>query len=134
MRREWENAVHRESISDLQRLLLGGCDIDARDHYGQTALMLAAIDGSGRVVAWLVEHGAALDRTAKYGLSALMLAVVRGHVDVVRKLTAAGASLSLRGTGVSSFSGKTALDLALARDEPEMIEILQSASENRGKR
>jgi uncharacterized protein len=106
MRREWENAVHRESISDLQRLLLGGCDIDARDHYGQTALMLAAIDGSGRVVAWLVEHGAALDRTAKYGLSALMLAVVRGHVDVVRKLTAAGASLSLRGTGVSSFRAR----------------------------
>jgi hypothetical protein len=59
MRREWENAVHRESISDLQRLLLGGGEIEARDHYGQTALMLAAIDGSGRVVAWLMEHGAA---------------------------------------------------------------------------
>ena len=68
------------------------------------------------------------------GLSALMLAVVRGHVAVVRELTAAGANLGLRGTGVSSFSGKTALDLALARDEPEMIEILQSASKKPGER
>ncbi len=130
MRREWENAVHRKSISELQRLLLCGCDIDARDQYGQTALMLAAVKGSRPVVAWLVEHGAALDHTAKYGLSALMLAVVRGHIDVVRELTKAGANLSLRGTG--AFSGKTALDLGLARGDLEMIAILQSACGNKG--
>src|SRR5215204_5027151 len=112
MRPEWEKAVHRRSISELQRPLLGGCDIDARDQHGQTALMLAALEGSSPVVAWLVEHDAALNHTAKYGLSALMLAVVRGHLDVVRELTSAGASLSLRGTGVPGFSGKIALDLA----------------------
>jgi ankyrin repeat protein len=93
--------------------------------------MLAAAEGNNRLVTWLVERGATLDHTAKYGLSALMLAVVRGHVDVVRKLTNAGASISLRGTGAPGFAEKTALDLAIALDQPEIIVILRSAAERR---
>ena len=81
---------------------------------------------------WLAERGAAQDHTAKYGLSALMLAVVRGHVDVVRKLADAGASVSLRGTGAPGFSEKTALDLAVASGDLEMVEILHSAAQSRG--
>ena len=131
MSRDWEDAVHRGSIDELQRLLASGADIDARDRHGQTALMLAAVEGYGHVVGWLVERGAALDHTAKYGLSALMLAVICGHVDVVRRLTDAGASLSLRGTGAPGFAEKTALDLAVARDSTEMVEILRSAAGRR---
>ena len=131
MTREWEDAVHRGSIDELQRLLTSGADIDARDGHGQTALMLAAVEGYGHVVGWLVERGAALDHTAKYGLSALMLAVVRGHVDVVRRLTDVGASVSLRGTGAPGFAEKTALDLAIARGGTEMVEILRSAAARR---
>src|SRR5438874_10199691 len=106
MTREWESAVHRGSIDELQRLLNSGSDIDACDGHGQTALMLAAAEGSGALVAWLVERGAALNHTAKYGLSALMLAVVGGHVDVVRRLASAGASVSLRGIGAPGFAEK----------------------------
>ena len=127
MTREWEDAVHRASIVELQRLLASGAVIDARDGHGQTALMLAARDGHGALVAWLIEHGAALDHTAKFGLSALMLAVIRQHVAVVRTLTEAGADRSLRGTGVPGFAGKTALDLAMGLDHAEMIAILRSA-------
>jgi ankyrin repeat protein len=131
MTREWEDAVHRGAIDELQLLLGGGADMDARDSHGQTALMLAAVKGYGPVVGWLMERGAALDHTAKYGLSALMLAVVGGHVDVVRRLADAGAGLSLRGTGAPGFAEKTALDLALARGDPEMVEILSSTAERR---
>ena len=129
MTREWEEAVRRGSIPELLRLLADGADIDARDRRNQTALMLAAAQGHGHVVGWLVERGAALDHTAKYGLSALMLAVVRGHVEVVRILAGAGASLSLLGTGAPGFAGKTALDLAIARGDPDTVEILRSAAE-----
>jgi uncharacterized protein len=111
-------------MEDLERLLTAGADIDARDRYGQTALMLAASQGSAFVVGWLIENGAALDHTAKYGLSALMLAVIRGHVDVVWRLVNAGANISLQGAGASGFAGKTALDLATARADAEMIQIL----------
>jgi hypothetical protein len=132
LRREWEEAVLRGSIDKLQRLLASGTDIDARNGKGQTSLMVAAAEGHAHVVEWLALCGAALDHTAKYGLSALMLAVVRGHVDVVRKLTDAGASVSLRGTGAPGFSEKTALDLAVARGDREMVEILRSAALSRG--
>ena len=60
-----------------------------------------------------------------------MLAVVRGHVEVVRRLTDAGASVSLRGTGAPGFAEKTALDLAIALDGTEMVEILRSTAERR---
>ena len=129
MTREWEDAVRRGCIDELQGLFERGADIDARDGHGQTALMLAAVKGNGPVVGWLVERGAALDHTAKYGLSALMLAAVGGHVDVVRRLTDAGASISLRGRGAPGFAEKTALELAIALGDPEMVEILRSAAE-----
>ena len=128
LRREWEEAVLRGCVDELQRLFDCGIDINARNQKGQTSLMLAAAEGHAPVVTWLVGRGAAVDETAKYGLSAPMLAVVRGYADVVRHLTDAGASVSLRGTGQPAFSGKTALDLAVVRGDLEMIEILRSAA------
>src|SRR5215470_9819133 len=82
---EWEDAVRRGSIDQLRRLVASGADVDARDGYGQTALMLAAREGYATLVEWLVDHGAALDHTAKYGLSALMLAVIGGHTARLRR-------------------------------------------------
>ena len=130
---EWEDAVRRGSIDQLQRLLASGADIDARDGHGQTALMLAAREGHAKVVEWLVDHGAVLDHTAKYGLSALMLAVIGGRSDAVRILAAAGANLCLRGTGAPGFTAKTALDLAIARRDPDMVEILRAHAVRRPK-
>ena len=82
---------------------------------------------------WLVGHRAALDHTAKYGLSALMLAVIGGRTDVVRILTAAGADLCLRGTGAPGFTAKTTLDLAIARGDADMVEILRTGASCRPK-
>jgi len=73
--------------------------------------------------------GAFLNHTAKYGLSALMLAVVRGHVDVVRTLVWCGADTSLRGTGAPGFADKTALDLAVDRNDAEMVRMLGTSAE-----
>jgi ankyrin repeat protein len=127
MKPEWKDAVRRGSVEALQRLL-SETDVDACDKYGQTALMIAAKDGRGEVVAWLIERGCDLNHTAKYGLSALMLAVIGGHAGVARQLKNAGADVTLRGTGAPGFAGKTALDLAIARDDHRIIEILRPAT------
>ncbi len=121
---EWERAARTGAIEILKELLASGADVNARDRHGQTALMIAATEGHSTVVALLAEHGADLNHTAKYGLRALMIAVVRGHVEVVRALTVAGANRGIQGTGAPGFAGKTALDLARARPDPVMIEIL----------
>jgi uncharacterized protein len=128
---EWQDAVDRGAVDRLEHLLTNGADIDQRDGHGQTALMLAVYQGRGELVAWLIERGATLNHTAKFGLSALMLAVIRGQVDIVRSLTDAGADLCLRGTGAPGFAAKTALDLAIARGNPEIIEILRAGAARR---
>jgi ankyrin repeat protein len=115
MRPEWEAAVRAGDVKTVERLSDAGFDIDALDRYGQTALMLAAMEGHTAVVRVLVARGAKLNHTAKYHLTALMLAVLNGHEHIVRELAGAGADLSLRGSGAPGFHGKTALELAEAR-------------------
>ena len=111
----WEDAIKRGDVQIVLDLLERGADVDARDRYGQTGLMLAAHAGHREVVETLIAHRAKLNVTAKFGLSALMLALVAGHEEVARVLAKAGADLSLRGTGAPGFADKTAYDLAAER-------------------
>jgi len=111
----WLQAIGQGDAAAIGELLKRGANVDARDRYGQTGLMLAAHSGHRDVVAALIEHGADLNVTAKFGLSAVMLAVVAGHPQVARLLARAGADLSLRGSGAPGIAGKTAHDLAAER-------------------
>jgi uncharacterized protein len=120
----WERAVRRGDVQAVRELLRAGIDVDARDRHGQTALMLAAHRGHGEIAALLVEAGADLNVAAKYNLTALMLAVVAGHAPVARVLILAGADLDVRGTGAPGFAGKTAYDLAVARELTELYPYL----------
>ena len=125
MNAAWEDAINRGDVQDICDLLDRGADVDASDRHAQTALMLAAHQGHREIVEALIARGANLNKTAKYGLSALMLAVVAGHEEVARILAAAGTDLSLRGTGAPGFAGKTAHDLAVARDMRELSSALK---------
>jgi len=116
----WEDAIKSGDVQIVLDLLGQGTDVDARDRYGQTALMLAAHAGHRDVVETLIAHRASLNITAKFGLSALMLALVAGHAEIARLLAKAGADLSFRGTGAPGFADKTAYDLALERG---MLEV-----------
>jgi uncharacterized protein len=116
----WEKAIKRGDVRVVVDLLGRGVDMDARDRYGQTALMLAAHAGHRDVVETLIANRANLNITAKFGLSALMLAIVAGYAEVARVLAKAGADLTLRGTGAPGFAGKTAYDLAVDRGMLEL--------------
>jgi len=116
----WEDAIKRGDVQTVLDLLGRGTDVNARDRYGQTPLMLAAHAGNREVVETLISHQANLNITAKFGLSALMLALVAGHAEAAHLLAKAGADLSLRGTGAPGFADKTAYDLALERGMLEL--------------
>jgi len=84
LKTEWLEGIERGDVAQLGRLLNSGADVNARDRYGQTGLMIAAGRGKADVLRLLIDRGAALDQTAKFGLSAVMLAVINGHVEIVR--------------------------------------------------
>ncbi|MDP1665621.1 MAG: ankyrin repeat domain-containing protein [Methylobacter sp.] len=111
----WKDAIQRSDVQVVLDLLEQGMDVNTRNRYGQTALMLAAHAGHREVVEILIAHCANLNITAKFGLSALMLAIVAGHADIARLLAEAGADLLLRATGAPGFADKTAYDLAMER-------------------
>ena len=116
----WHHAARAGHVETLALRLAEGQRVDARDSYGQTALMVAARLGHCAAVELLIAHGASLDMTAKYGLSALMLAVINRHASVARQLVAAGADLSIRGTGAPGFAGKTARAIAEDSGQPDL--------------
>lgn len=125
MQSNWHGAVTTGDVALLARLIDDGQDINSRDRYGQTAIMLAAMHGHCRLVKLLITHHADLDVTAKYGLSALMLAIVNGHTDTATPLIRGGANLNLRASGAPGFSGKTAGELAIERGFAELAETIQ---------
>jgi ankyrin repeat protein len=111
----WKKAITGGNAAAVGELLRGGADVDARDKFGQTGLMLAARAGHREIVEVLVQHGADLDVAAKFNLTALMLAVIAGHAAIARLLASAGADLGHRGSGAPGFADKTARDLAVAQ-------------------
>lgn len=122
----WENAIKRGDAHTVRDLIERGMDVNARDRYGQTALILAAHAGHREIVETLMAHRADLNVTAKFGLSALMLAIIAGHADIALLLAKSGADLLLQATGTSGFTGKTAYDLAVERDMLELSTELKS--------
>ena len=131
MKREWQHAPERGDAGALSSMLEAGENVDCRDGYGQTALMLAAHRGHLEAVRVLVGAGADLDHTAKYGLSALMLSVINGHDSVAELLLEAGADIQIRGRGVPGFASKTAFDLAQRLGREQIAERLREASQLR---
>ena len=97
----------RRNREDMVRVLLqAGVDINCR-HNSMTALTIAVVSGSLRVVRLLLEGGAAEDTADDSGRTPLMLAAERGHFEVARSLLEGGANKDL-----TDHEGKTALMLA----------------------
>ena len=81
--------------------------LDAGNHAGFTALMLAATYNLPELVTLLVDLDCDLEAVNKYGYTALSCACCAGHADIVRTLLYAGANLHHK-----TNEGRTGLHLA----------------------
>lgn len=106
---------------DPKDLIASGVDVNARDHQGTTALMLAAWNGYSEGVKTLLEAGARVNERDHTGRTALSIA---GDAETVRLLLLWGAEVNVR-----DESGETPLMNAAGYPGafPEFIEPFHTA-------
>lgn len=142
-------AARTNNVQLLDFLIQNRANLNRRNRYGDTALMMAALGGhlaiAQRLIAagaetsnagWaplhyaayggmndvlllLTKSGAALDARAPNGQTALMLAASLGHLEAVRILIDADADMDLQ-----DYDGRSALVLARRNKHTKVVEFL----------
>jgi len=140
-------AARAGSVPAVERLLKAGADANATEKWrGETALMWAAAENHGAVVAALVKGGARIDEASRLltfpnvrynlathatlpppqgGFTALMFAARQGAADAARALADAGANLDLQDP-----DGTPALTLAVVNVHHDVAALLLERGAN----
>ena len=84
-------AARGGSVPTIDALLAGRADVNVRNRYGDTPLMIAALNGHLEVMKKLRARGAEINGA---GWTALIYAATGGHDDAVRYLLAEGADIN----------------------------------------
>ena len=115
----WKSAEDGD-IDDIRRLVQEVADIDEKNRYGRTPLMLSAYGGHLAVVRYLVQQGADKKASDQYGITSLHFAAHNGHLDVAQYLVQQGAN-----TEVLDNSNKTPLQVAILYGQTSCIQYLE---------
>lgn len=108
-----------EQFEMAEFLIAHGADVSAKNDSGITPLHIAATPEMVRI---LVRHGASLEARENGGGTPLHIASENPEsLDVMRELLTLGADVNAKDS-----SGESALVTALAREEPEKVELLLS--------
>lgn len=78
-------------LKELKKLIKDGADVNAKDNYGWTAMMMSAWNGHTECVAALISAGTDVNANDNYGNTAILLAAWDGNKDCVKLLKKAGA-------------------------------------------
>lgn len=93
-----------------------GAEVNAKDEYGYSALMLAALRNNKSILNLLLSFHACMDETTSNGRTALMYAADCGYTEIVDLLISKGANIELK-----DKYRNTAIDFALRSGNKETI-------------
>lgn len=113
-----EAAILGGSVTLLKKCIQNGAVLDVQNHYGKTALYIAADEQMPEAVNVLLQHGALPDlqeNELKWG--ALHKAVFHGNTEIVLSLVKAGADVNLL-----TSDGDTPLHMAAWKNRPKIAE------------
>ena len=103
----------------VRELIYYGCDIEALDENGNTALVYAVKQGKLDEIDYLLDHGADIDLGDKKERTPLILAIKKGNEKAFLKLIMRGAEIDMKDS-----KGRTALMIAARYNRLEMAIIL----------
>src|SRR5579875_448163 len=83
------DAAASGQIGKVLDLISTGADVNAKNKWGETALMLAAQHGRAEAVKILIEAKADVNAKNKWGETALMFAAEHSHIGIVDLLKSA---------------------------------------------
>ena len=117
-------AVYSGNFAVTKLLVENDADVNIQNRYGNTPLMWAMRWKKSKIGKFLLKKGADLNlRNELTGNTALMSAVADGSVEAVVFLVERGTDLSIKNN-----YGETALDMAKAGRNKEILATLQAAS------
>ncbi|HXX01777.1 MAG TPA: ankyrin repeat domain-containing protein [Candidatus Acidoferrales bacterium] len=103
----------------IGELISQGNDINAKDRYGQTALMAAAEKSNVEITRLLLAHHADVNATRNNGKTALVIAAGQGSVEIVKLLLDKGADAN-----IDSDEGRSALYYAIRSGNGDIARLL----------
>lgn len=115
-------AARAGNRATVQALLDARAEVDRRNRFGDSAIMVAALNGHLDVVRLLRARGATLDHE---GWTALIYAATGGHDDIVRYLLDQGARID-----AASPNGTTALMMAVRESHASTVDLLLGRGAN----
>jgi len=114
--REAAEGGDREKVRQI--LSWGKVEVNSQDKYGNTALILAAMNGRNEICGMILSKGCNVDIQDKDGNTALMIACRENLTDSVRVLLCQNADFSIRNN-----DGRTAINFAKNSDIHKLFEI-----------
>ena len=121
-------ATKHNHAADVALLLKSKAKVDTRNRHECNALMLAAMNASGRhgpVMDRLIGAKAGVEKKNKQGKTPLMVAAYHSDVTMVKKLLSAKANVN-----ATDERGNTALLLAAQHGSTRVVKALLSAKAN----
>lgn len=121
---ELSNNLNSNDFIEISRLLKEGADVNVRNDFGATALIMASQAGYIEIVKILLDASADVNSTSK-DMTALFLASQQGYTEIVGLLLGAGADVN-----VKNEEGLTALYKASQKGHLEIVKLLLSVDAN----
>ncbi|XP_031565012.1 uncharacterized protein LOC116300312, partial [Actinia tenebrosa] len=117
--KEFLIAAKMGAEEEVRNLLEEDVDVDYKNEFGHTALMVASREGHLEVIHVLIDHGANMNIQDKYGKSALHEAAWSGKHQVINALLSNEAEMNC-----VDEEGRTPLQYASLRGKTKVVEVL----------